>query len=562
MKNVKIRRLGLVLVMVMAVFVMAMGGMVFADGGESAPAPSFGIFSLLPPLIAIILCLVTKEVLPSLFIGIWVAATMMAGGNPVSGFGKTVEMLWTNLGDPWGARIVLTGLAMGGLVGIMWVGGGIDAVVQWITSKIKSRKGALLATELAGFIVFYEDYVNTLVVGTAMSPITADYRISKEKLSYIVDATAAPIACIALVSSWIAYMTGQIGAQFDALGITYSTYGAYVKSIPYIFYNIVALILLTYVIWSGRDYGPMLAAERRAISTGKILRDGAQPLSATKMDEELTPSDQCPRRLINFFIPIGSLVCLILFLMLKTGGWPEVSITAAIADAGTSVALCWGSFGALFITIVLYRIQNLASTSKIFKGCMEGMRAIVYGTLILIFAWSIGSAIKEVGTAKFIVSITQGVISPGVIPLITFIVASMISFSTGTTYGTIAVMMPIVLPMIHESSMAAAIDPMTFLFATIGAVFGGSVFGDHCSPISDTTIMSSMFTGSDHMDHVNTQIPYALMGAAGAAMGYVGVAMGLPVLVNLILASGVTLVLFRVMSKPIDMELVQQEEKG
>ncbi|MFZ5969579.1 MAG: Na+/H+ antiporter NhaC family protein [Bacillota bacterium] len=560
MKTAHKNRFAVGIIFVTLLLFLIIGGMTFAGGSQETSQPDFGILSLLPPLVAIVLCLVTKEVLPSIFVGIWVGATMLVGGNPITGFGKTVEMLWNNLGDPWGARIVLTGLAMGGLVGVMWVGGGIDAMVNWITSKIKSTKGALIATELAGFIIFYEDYVNTLVVGTTMSPITADYRISKEKLSYIVDATAAPVACIALVSSWIAYMTGQIGTQFNALGITYSTYGAYLKSIPYILYNIVALVLLTYVVFSERDFGPMLKAERRARTTGKIIRDGAQPLSGQGSPEELQPDIACPKRLINFIIPVGSLVVLILLLMLITGGWPQVSLSQAIGDAGTSKALCWGSFGALFITIILYKIQNLASIAKIFKGCMEGMRAIVFGILILIFAWSIGSAIKEVGTAKYIISITQGVISPAVIPLITFIIAAIISFATGTTYGTIAVVMPIVLPMVHETSMAAAIDPMTFLFATIGAVFGGSVFGDHCSPISDTTIMSSMFTGSDHMDHVNTQIPYALLGALGAAVGYIGVALQLPAIVNILIACGVSICIFRFISEPIQQGIVETDE--
>lgn len=527
---------------------------VFASGGDGENV-SFGIFSLLPPLVAILLAIVTKEVLPSLFIGTWVAGTMLAGGNPINGFGNSVESLWNALGDPWSARIVLTSLTLGGLVGIMRVGGGIEAVVHWITKKIKSVKGALLATELAGFVIFFEDYVNTLVVGTTMSPITKEYKISKEKLSYIVDSTAAPIACIAGISSWVAYLVGQIGMQFDDLGISLSPYAAYLKSIPFVVYSFVALSLLTYVVLSEKDFGPMLEAERRARSTGKILRDGAKPLIAAEQ-KELEPDEDCPKRLINFIIPIVSLIGLIVILLIKTGGWPDVSISEAIANGSSSKALCLGSFGAVFVTLVLYKIQNLVPTSRLFKGYMEGMRSIFFGTLILIFAWGIGSSIKAVGTAKFLVGITEGVLSPAIIPLITFLIGGVISFSTGTSYGTVAVLMPIVIPIVFNVSTAEGIDPMMYIIPTIGAVFAGAIFGDHCSPISDTTIMSSMFSGADHIDHVKTQMPYAVLAGLGAVIGYIGVAIGLHIAINILISILVVLMIFRILAKPIE------EDKG
>jgi len=512
---------------------------------------TFGALSLLPPLIAIALCIVTREVVPSLFLGIWFAGTMLAGWNPVTGFGKAVEALWTNLGDPWSARIVLTSLTMGGLVGIMKTGGGIDAVVQWITKKITSAKSAMAFTEVAGFLIFFEDYVNTLVVGTTMSPITEKYRISKEKLSYIVDSTAAPVACIAGISSWIAYMVGQIGTQFNDLGIGLSPYVTYLKSIPFILYNIAALVLLTFVVLSGRDFGPMLAAERRARKEGKILRDDAKPLINPNQVEE-GPAPETPRRLVNFAFPLLSLVSLIFLLLLVTGGWPSAGIATAIGEGSSSKALVYGAFGSVFLTLVLYRVQGISTWGSLFKGYMEGMRSIFYGTLILIFAWGIGSMVKQVQTAGYIVSLTREVLSPGWVPLITFVTGAVVAFCTGTSYGTMAVLMPIVVPLVHTISAGAGIDPMTYMIPTIGAVFAGAVWGDHSSPISDTTIMSSMFTGSDHMDHVNSQIPYALLAALGAASGYVGVALGLPAAANIAIALAVTLVVFRMVSSPVE----------
>lgn len=531
-----------------ATAVLVFGGAAQAAEGTGS---GFGMLSLLPPVIAIALCIITREVVPSLFLGIWFAGTMLAGWNPVTGFGKAVEALWNNLGDPWSARIVLTSLTMGGLVGIMKVGGGIDAIVRWITSKITSSKSAMAFTELAGFFIFFEDYVNTLVVGTTMSPITEKYRISKEKLSYIVDSTAAPIACIAGISSWIAYMVGQIGTQFNGLGITISPYVTYLRSIPFIMYNIVALALLTFVVFSGRDFGPMLAAERRARKEGKILRDDAKPLINPNQVEE-GPEEHTPRRVVNFALPLASLVALIFLLLLVTGGWPSVDVATAIGEGSSSEALVYGAFGAVFLTLVLYRLQGISTWGSLFKGYMEGMRSIFYGTLILIFAWGIGSMVKQVGTAGYIVSLTQDVLSPSWVPLVTFVTGAVIAFCTGTSYGTMAVLMPIVVPLVHAISGNLGLDPMTYMIPTIGAVFAGAVWGDHSSPISDTTIMSSMFTGSDHMDHVNTQIPYALLAAFGAMAGYAGVAFGLPAAASLAIAVVFALTVFRVLSKPIE----------
>jgi len=525
------------------------GAALAADGTGSA----FGALSLLPPVIAIALCIITREVIPSLFLGIWFAGTMLAGLNPVTGFGKAVEALWNNLGDPWSARIVLTSLTMGGLVGIMKVGGGIDAIVQWITKKISSAKSAMAFTELAGFLIFFEDYVNTLVVGTTMSPITGKYKISKEKLSYIVDSTAAPVACIAGISSWIAYMVGQIGIQFGDLGITLSPYVTYLKSIPFVLYNLAALALLTFVVFSGRDFGPMLAAERRARREGKILRDDAKPLINPKQVED-EPDEETPRRVINFVLPLGTLVGLIFVMLLVTGGWPSAEVATAIGEGNSSKSLVYGAFGSVFLTLMLYRIQGISTWARLFKGYMEGMRSIFYGTLILIFAWGIGSMVKQVGTAGFIVSLTQDVLAPGWVPLVTFVTGAVIAFCTGTSYGTMAVLMPIVVPLVHAVSGNAGLDPMTYMVPTIGAVFAGAVWGDHSSPISDTTIMSSMFTGSDHMDHVNTQIPYALLAAVGAVTGYAGVAFGLPTVACVALAVAVPVVIFRVISSPVEEE--------
>jgi Na+/H+ antiporter NhaC len=534
--------------LLLAAGLLALGGAAWAAEGS---APNFGALSLLPPIIAIGLCIITKEVIPSLFLGIWVAGTMLTGWNPITGFGKAVEALWNNLGDPWSAKIVLTSLTMGGLVGIMRVGGGVDAVVQWITKKISSVRGALLMTELAGFVIFFEDYVNTVVVGTTMTPITAKYRISKEKLSYIVDSTAAPVACIAGISSWIAYMVGQIGSQFTALGIESSPYVAYLHSIPYILYNIITLVVVTFCVLSLRDFGPMLTAERRARTTGQILREGAEPLVAEESDN-LEPCEECPRKLYNFVIPLLVLVGSIFTLLIITGGWPNVGIAEAIGEGSSSTALVWGAFTSVWFTIFFYALQGVTTWKRLFRGYLDGMRSIFVGTLILIFAWGIGSSIKAVGVPLYVASVVGDVLSPMWLPMLSFLAGAAISFCAGTSYGTMAVLMPIVVPLAHTLSLSMGMDPMAAIIPTIGAVFGGAVFGDHCSPISDTTVMSSMFTGSDHMDHVNTQVPYALVAALGACVGYAGVAQGYSAPVNLAAGAATAVAIFWILSKRVE----------
>jgi Na+/H+ antiporter NhaC len=526
------------------------GALFFGIPRTAGGGAAFGAISLLPPAVCIALAVLTGEVLPSLFAGIWLAGTMTAGGNPVAGFGRGIEFIWEALGKPWSARILLTSLFTGGLVGIMRVGGGIDAAVEWVVRRVRSPRSALLATEFAGLIIFFEDYVNTLVVGTAMSPITAKFRISKEKLSYIVDSTAAPVTCIAGISTWIAFIVGQVGDAFTRLGIGYSPYMAYLLAIPAVFYSFTTLGLMTFMILSGRDAGPMLRAERRARAAGLISREGARPLMSAAGDE-LRPPEGCPRRIINFIVPLASLVGLVVALLLSSGGWPGVPLTDAMAAGKGSESLVTGAFGAVAITLLFYRAQNLAPTGLLFRGFVEGCRSMFFGVLILIFAWGIGTAIGSVGTANYLVGISTGTLPQAVIPMVTFLLGVVISFATGTTYGTIGILTPIMLPVLHGITGPGP-GGMEIMCITIGAILSGAVFGDHCSPISDTTVMSSMFSGADHMDHVNSQIPYAFISALGALAGYGGIALGMPLYLAFPTALIATLAAFYLVSRPVE----------
>lgn len=543
------RRISCVLFVAAALFA-ALCGTAFA--ADEAASPQFGVLSLLPPVVAIVLCLTTHEVIPSLFVGNWIAGTMISDWNPIYGFGAAIENIWNSLGDPWGARIFMTCIVMSGMVGVMQAGGGVRAAVNALSRRIRSSRSAMLFTELAGIVIFFEDYVTAAVVGTTMRPISDSYRVSKEKLSYLVDSTAAPVAAIAGVSSWVAYMVGQIGKQYGELGIQGSAYNTYLQSIPFVFYNLIALLLVTLVVLSSRDFGPMLAAERRARSTGKVLRDGAMPLTSAAGDPDLEPAENVPDRVVNFVLPVVFLVVFIVGMLLVTGGFPKVGLSEAMANSDSSLALIYGSYAAAVMTLALFRLQRAASLSRLFRGFLKGGQAVFVGSMILIYAWGISASIKSVGTAAYLVSVTKDFLAPGWIPLLTFLTGMVISFCTGTSYGTMGILMPIVVPLLAKVSAAAGIDVTTYMLPTVGAVFAGAVFGDHCSPISDTTIMSSMFCGADHIDHVKTQLPYALLAGVGAAAGYLCIALGLNHWLSLAVGAALVAAAFFAVSGRVD----------
>ena len=533
-----------------ALLLAAFASVALAAEGD-APAPNFGALSLLPPFAAIALCLITREVIPSLFVGSWIAGTMVCGWNPILGFGKAIEQIWNSLGDPWGARIVMTCIVMSGMVGIMQAGGGVRAAIRALSRKVKSSRSSQFFTALAGVIIFFEDYVTAAVVGTTMRPISDSYRVSKEKLSYLVDSTAAPVAAIAGVSSWVAYMVGQIGKQFAELGITSSYYNTYLQSVPFVFYNLLALLLVALVVATGRDFGPMLNAELRARTKGKVLRDGAMPLTSGAGDPDLEADENAPDRVCNFILPVLFLVGSIVTMLLVTGGYPKVSLSEAMANSDSSRSLIFGSYASVVLTLALFAVQKGTPMPRLLRGFLKGGQAVFIGSMILIYAWGISASIKSVGTAAYIVSITKDFLTPAWIPLLTFLTGMVVSFCTGTSYGTMGILMPLVVPLLAKVSAQAGIDMMTYMLPTVGAVFAGAVFGDHCSPISDTTIMSSMFCGADHVDHVRTQMPYALLAGLGAGAAYSCIAFGTGLAAALAAGAAVVVVVFFAVSKKV-----------
>ncbi|NMB08781.1 MAG: Na+/H+ antiporter NhaC family protein [Tissierellia bacterium] len=496
---------------------------VFAEGAET----DFGWLSLLPPLLAIVLAFVTKQVLISLFLGVFVGAMMLNGWNPFYGFLRTMDNYMVgSLADSWNAAIIIFLLAIGGMVGVVNKMGGTVAVAEALSKKIKSSKSAQLYTFLLGILVFFDDYANTLIVGPTMRPIMDKNKISKEKFSFIIDSTAAPVVGLALISTWVGYEIGVIRRVYQNLGIEANYYGVFVRTIPYSYYCIYALIFVLVLLLMEKDFGLMYEAEKRARTTGKLIDDRAKPM----MSDEITQMEireGIKLKASNAIVPIVTLL-LVAFIGLWYNGYTMLEgainplsiegMRECFGEADSSMVLLWASIISSIVAMVMGIYQKIFSVDEGFEAWVEGAKSMVFACMILVFAWSLGSVTGDVGTAEFLV----GKISEGfpfaILPIIIFVISALISFATGTAWGTMGIVIPLAIPMAYAFVKNGG-DPH-MMTVTLGTVLSGAIFGDHCSPISDTTIMSSMAAGADHLDHVKTQMPYSLTVALVAGISY------------------------------------------
>ncbi|MDI9596474.1 MAG: Na+/H+ antiporter NhaC family protein [Atribacterota bacterium] len=496
---------------------------------EEEEAVNYGIWSLVPPVLAITLCLVLREALISLFIAVWAGATILNNGNFWEGVNTTATTLVSSVADSWNASIILFFFVVGGLMGMIFFSGGGQAFLESLAKKAHNSKMAQIFAWLGGIVIFIDDYANSAFIGNLFRPLSDKYRISREKLAYIVDSTAAPVSSIFLISTWIGYQVGLIGDSIPA-GVEVSPYYLWLSSIPYSFYSILAIIMVGVIAYTGRDYGPMLKAEIRARTSGELWEKDSRPLSGTT---ELKVAEKASLKPANLWVPLALLVILSFYFMWTTGGGSEAeSFSQAISDADSMFAILLATLISFIVAMIMYIVQKIASVAEIMDSFMGGARMMVYATLVLITAWSIGSICDELGTAPFIVGALGDSLSPVILPILTFIISALIAISTGTSWGTMAIVTPIVIPL--GVSVGAALPIVT------SSVLTGAVMGDHCSPISDTTVMSSTFAGSDHIDHVRTQIPYAITVALIAAFCYILAGIGVPVIIDIII--GIVLV--------------------
>jgi len=516
--------------------------------------------SILPPLIAIFFALLFREVIISLFAGVVIGAWAFFGFSLLGFFRailKSVEFfILETFTDGGHAAVIIFSMLIGGMVAIISRNGGMLGVVNWVSKYANSARNAQLVTWFMGIGIFFDDYANTLIVGNTFRPVTDKFRISREKLSYIVDSTAAPIAAIALVTTWIGAELGYIKDAIDITGIEANEYLLFLQSLKYSYYPVLTIIFIFMLIWMNRDFGPMLKAEKRARTTGKVSADGG---IMKELSENLDPDKGIPNYAFNAVIPVVIVIGMTILGLVVTGmqslhgqileaggtlvsyGWREVwanlyilfndgaqpdflmKIGKLIGSADSYTALLWASASGVTVAIFLSLITRTLSMEKSMNAMLSGFKTMLPTMLILILAWSLAKTTDVLHTADFLIAALSDNLRAVWMPLITFILAALISFSTGSSWSTMAILYPLALPLTWNLGIGSGMEEahlMTIFHNVIAVVLAGSVLGDHCSPISDTTVLSSLASSCNHIDHVRTQLPYAItVGLASILMG-------------------------------------------
>lgn len=509
------------------------------------------IWSLVPPLLAIIMVLLTKRVILSLGVGIIAAAFFTANFH----LGESLLLVWEAFKgvfvedgavNTWNVYILLFVLMLGILTAFVSMMGGTKAFGDWMIQRVKTRAGAQIMTMILGIIVFVDDYFNSLTVGQVAKPVTDKHRVSRAKLAYIVDSTSAPICVIAPVSSWGAYIIGILGTVLAAQSVTaYTAFGAFIEMIPMNYYVWAALGMVLVIAIKQADFGPMKVHEDRAIQTGEVL----DPENKEKVDAESNLPVSEKGKVTDLIVPIAVLFIATLGFIYWTGLAAvegEQSLITIFGEADVSKSLLYGGIIGLLVTFILFlrhMLKGKLTTKNFGLGLVEGTKSMLPGFTILIFAWAIVFLIGELKTGEYLAGIVQASnLSLSLLPVIVFIMAGFIAFSTGTSWGAFGILLPI------AGQIAGATD-IELLLPMLAAVLAGAVFGDHCSPISDTTILSSTGASCHHIDHVTTQLPYAIVAAVIAGLGYLVLGISSSVWLGLATVLISLIVLFGVLKK-------------
>ena len=494
----------------------------FAEGGDAAqPAVYATFWSLVPPIVAIALALITKEVYSSLFVGILIGGLLYAGGNPEG----TVLHVFSDgivsvLSDSYNVGILIFLVILGSIVAMMNKAGGSAAFGRWASRKIKTPAGAQLATIALGVLIFIDDYFNCLTVGSVMRPVTDKQNVSRAKLAYLIDATAAPVCIIAPISSWAAAVAGFVEGE--------DGFSLFIRAIPYNYYALLTIVMMVGMVLMHEEYGPMALHEANA-RKGDLFTTGNHPYEA--MDEEAAAAGD-NGHVMDLVIPIFSLIICCVIGMIYTGGFFEgTDFVTAFSQSDASVGLALGGFFGLVITVVLYMIRRVMKFRDLMACLPEGFKAMVPAILILTFAWSLKAMTDSLGAKEYVAALVKASAGTFVslLPAIIFLVGCFLAFATGTSWGTFGILIPIVV------DAFSATDPQLMIIA-ISACMAGAVCGDHCSPISDTTIMASAGAQCEHVNHVSTQLPYAITAAAVSCVSYIVAGYVRNVVISLIVA--------------------------
>ena len=499
------RKMGYVFLMSLLILCCSSTTVFAADtSAEYVPQLYATIWSLVPPVVAIVLALITKEVYSSLFVGILIGGAFWSGFKPEA----TILHVFQDgvvgvLTDSYNMGILVFLVILGVMVCMMNKAGGSAAFGRWAKEHIKTRAGAQLATIALGELIFIDDYFNCLTVGSVMRPVTDSHNVSRAKLAYLIDATAAPICIIAPISSWAAAVTGFVKGE-DGFSI-------FIRAIPYNYYAILTIIMMVTLVLAKEDYGPMKAHEKNAIE-GDLFTTGDRPFENTSENAIYNKG-----KVIDLVFPILSLiVCCVIGMIYSGGFFSGTGFVEAFSGSDASVGLMLGSFFAMVITIVFYAVRKVLRFSDSMACIPEGFKAMVPAILILTFAWTLKAMTDSLGAAPFVASVMNSAAGGlmNLLPAIIFLVGCFLAFATGTSWGTFGILIPIVVAVFQGTNE-------TMMIISISACMAGAVCGDHCSPISDTTIMASAGAQCNHVNHVSTQLPYAMTVAAVSCITYV-----------------------------------------
>ena len=526
---------------VLVALILCLVGVTIFVPGEALGSENYSsiayvtVFSLLPPVVAIALALITKEVYSSLFVGIVTGALLYSNFNlenmlNTMFFNEDGGMIY-KLADSWNMGILVFLVLLGILVSLMSKSGGSKAFGVWASKHIKSRAGAQLATMLLGVLIFVDDYFNCLTVGSVMKPVTDRHKVSRAKLAYIIDATAAPVCIIAPISSWAAAVTSSVPEELGINGFL-----VFVQSIPFNLYAILTLIMIVAIVVMKLDFGSMKTHEANALK-GDLFTSGEKP------SEESEDDNQKKAHVLDLVLPIIVLIGACVMCMVYTGGFFDgVNFVQAFADSDASAGLVMGGFIALIFTFIYYMIRDVLTFDEFTKCIPEGFKSMISPILILALAWTLSGMTNLLGAGTFVETVVEGSAKAlqGFLPVIIFMISAGLAFATGTSWGTFGILIPIMLEVFPGGSM---------MVISIAACLAGSVCGDHCSPISDTTIMASAGAQCNHVNHVSTQLPYVMVVALVSCIGYaligilyatnnIGLAwLSLPVSIIILLAS-------------------------
>ncbi|EAH5886538.1 Na+/H+ antiporter NhaC family protein [Campylobacter upsaliensis] len=559
----------------------------FADAKVNAEF--YGFITLLPPFIAIILAFITKDVILSLFMGVLSGTFLLSLASNiffvdtialiniydtlVESFSKIISYVLKSTSDPVNAGIILQILCIGGLVALITKMGGAKAIALQFAKRAKTAISAQLNTWFIGLLIFFDDYANLLIVGPIMRPLADKFKISREKFAFIIDSTAAPVAGIAIISTWIGLEVSLIKNAYASIGIdNISAFGIFVETIPYRFYNIFMLFFVALTAIMGREFGSMYAAQIRAKTTGQIapVSKSAALDTAELEDQFLAPKDGIEIRAFDAIVPVMTLIILAIlgfyfngFSVLegeelanaKANPLSFETLRSAFGSADSSIVLFQAALFAAIVAIFIGVRRRIFNIKEAIETWIYGWKTMIFTIVLLLLAWSLSSIVKDLGTSTFITHLLADKLPEFILPATIFAFASLISFAIGTSYGTMGVLMPLAVPLAFEVAKLNGLESEAlhhYMVLNISCVLTGAIFGNHCSPISDNVILSSMSAKCDHMEHVRTQIPYALfICAISLFTGYIPTALGLSVWLVLPLNFILITLLLRIIGKKV-----------